>query len=68
MPTLDRMEKVPTDDNDLPSVEITIQSITVFTDPFAEYLEEAERKRATDEEKKINKKPRDEVPLYFNSL
>ncbi|KAJ9065494.1 cyclophilin peptidyl-prolyl cis-trans isomerase Cyp8 [Entomophthora muscae] len=71
MSTLDRMEKVPTDEADLPTVAITIQSITVFTDPFADYLEEAEKKRASDEAKaldKLNKKPKDEdVTTFFGS-
>ncbi|KAI0217510.1 cyclophilin peptidyl-prolyl cis-trans isomerase Cyp8 [Massospora cicadina] len=64
MATLEKMEKIPTDETDTPTVPIIIESITVFTDPFADYVEEAERKRISDEAKaleKLNHQPKEEV-------
>ena len=40
------MEKIPTDEDDVPLQDITITGFTVFVNPFKDMIEEEEKKKA----------------------
>ncbi|EWC48589.1 peptidyl-prolyl cis-trans isomerase-like 2 [Drechslerella stenobrocha 248] len=48
MDVLDRMETTPTDSNDRPTQEITIEEVVVFVDPFEEFQKERVQKEEED--------------------
>ncbi|XP_059624017.1 peptidyl-prolyl cis-trans isomerase CYP65 [Cornus florida] len=64
--TLSAMEKVPVDDNDRPSEEIKIISVTVFVNPYSEPDEEEEREKAKDD-KNAEDEENDKVGSWYSN-
>ncbi|GMH41521.1 hypothetical protein BSKO_09431 [Bryopsis sp. KO-2023] len=59
-----RMEKVETDEEDRPREDITIKSVTVFVDPYAELIEE-ERQKEEEKQRIESQVLDDDKGLWF---
>jgi peptidyl-prolyl cis-trans isomerase-like protein 2 len=66
MSVLDKIERVPTDDEDRPLEVIRILEAKVFVDPFKEYQERRERKleKLREAQQQKGKPVKVSVPVY----